>query len=98
MGAVVENDTVFHLKKFAKFLINFKIIKIIIIKNKKYKNLKRLKGWPALPKGVPGHPIIDQGGGWSHPFGRSGVDEPPQSALGVVWPPPKGQKTKQKKS
>jgi hypothetical protein len=68
MGAVVENDTVFHLKKFAKFLINFKIIKIIIIKNKKYKNLKRLKGWPALPKGVAGHPIIGQGGGWSHPW------------------------------
>jgi hypothetical protein len=36
MGVVVENDTVFHLKKFAKFLINLKTIKIIIIKNKKY--------------------------------------------------------------
>jgi hypothetical protein len=98
MGAVVENGTLFHLKKFANFLINLKIIKIIIIKNKKCKNLKKLNGWLALPKGMAGHPIIDQGGGWSHPFGRSGVDEPPQSALGVVWPPPKGQKTKQKKS
>jgi hypothetical protein len=36
MGAVVENGTVFHLKKFANFLINLKIIIIIIIKNKKY--------------------------------------------------------------
>jgi hypothetical protein len=32
-----------------------------------------------------------------HPLGRSGVDEPPQSTLGVVRPPPKGQKRKQKK-
>jgi hypothetical protein len=32
-GAVVKNGTVFHLKRFAKFLINLKIIKIIIIKN-----------------------------------------------------------------
>jgi hypothetical protein len=31
MGAVVENGTVFHFKKFAKFLINLKIIKIKII-------------------------------------------------------------------
>jgi hypothetical protein len=53
MGAVVENGTVFHLKKFANFLINLKIIKIIIIKNKKYKNIKKLKGWPALPKEPP---------------------------------------------
>jgi len=49
MGAVVENGTVSHLKKFANFLINFKIIKIIIIKNKKYKNLKKLKGLGATP-------------------------------------------------
>jgi len=63
MGAVVENGTLFHLKKFAKFLINLKIIKIIIIKNKKYKNLKKIKGWPATPLGNAGHPIIGQGGG-----------------------------------
>jgi hypothetical protein len=46
MGAIVENGTVlyrfsqngtvFHLKEFVNFLINLKIIKIIIIKNKKY--------------------------------------------------------------
>jgi hypothetical protein len=30
MGAVVENNTVFYLKKFPKLLINLKIIKIII--------------------------------------------------------------------
>jgi hypothetical protein len=35
-GSVVENGTVFHLKKFVKLLINLKIIKIIIIKNQKY--------------------------------------------------------------
>jgi len=32
----VKNGTVFQLKKFVKLLINLKIIKIIIIKNKKY--------------------------------------------------------------
>jgi hypothetical protein len=37
MGAVVENGTVFHLKKITKFLINLKIIKKIIIKNKNIK-------------------------------------------------------------
>jgi hypothetical protein len=58
----------FHLKKFAKLLIN---LKIIIIKNKKYKNLKKKKGWPELAKEVAGHPIIGQGGG-CHPLGRSG--------------------------
>jgi hypothetical protein len=47
-----------------------------------------------LPKGVASHPIFGQGGG---SLGRSGVDEPPQSALGVVRPPPKGQKKKRKK-
>jgi hypothetical protein len=36
MSAVMENDIVFHLKKFENFLINLKIKKIIIIKNKKY--------------------------------------------------------------
>jgi hypothetical protein len=44
-----QNGTVFHLKKFTNYLINLKIIKIIIIKNIKYKNLKKLKGWPATP-------------------------------------------------
>jgi hypothetical protein len=29
--------------------------------------------------------------------GRTGVDKPSQSALGVVRPPPKGQKTKKQK-
>jgi hypothetical protein len=58
MGAVVENGTVFHystLKKFVKFLIN---LKIIIIKNKNYKNLKKLKGWPTTPVVFGGGPAI----------------------------------------
>jgi hypothetical protein len=41
MGAVVENGTVFCFKKFAKLLINLKIIKIIIIKNKKILKSKK---------------------------------------------------------
>jgi hypothetical protein len=61
--AVVENGTVSHFKKFANFLINLKIIKIIIIKNKKYKNLKKLKGWSATPLLTKGVAI-----GPSHPF------------------------------
>jgi hypothetical protein len=43
--------------------------------------------WPATP-------LLAKG---NHPLGRSGVDEPPQSALGVVRPLPKGLKTKQNK-
>jgi hypothetical protein len=53
MGVVVENGTVFHfstLKKICNFFLNFKIIKIIIIKNKNYKNIKKLKGWPDHPQ------------------------------------------------
>jgi hypothetical protein len=52
-GAVV-----FHIKKFAKLLINLKIIKIIIIKNKKH------KGWPACPKGWLEPPPWPIWGGW----------------------------------
>jgi hypothetical protein len=54
------NDTVFHLKKFAKLLINLKFIKIIIIKNKKYLKKKK-KGWPDHPQ-RPSHPQIGRMG------------------------------------
>jgi hypothetical protein len=83
MGVVVENGTVSHLKKFVNFLINLKIIKIIIIKNKKYKNLKKLKGWPATPlltMGVAGaNPLADLG--WmNHPIRLWGWSGHPQKA------------------
>jgi hypothetical protein len=70
--------TVFHLKKFAKLLINLKIIKIIIIKNKK----KNIRG------GRPPH--------YWQPPPWLGWTNHPRLALGVVRPPPKGQKTKNK--
>jgi hypothetical protein len=50
------------LKKFAKLLINLKIIKIIIIKKQKYKNLKKQKEWPTLPRGWPATPVGFGGG------------------------------------
>jgi hypothetical protein len=73
-GAIVENKIILfsNYKKISNFLINLKIIKIIIIKNKNYKNLKKLKRWPALPKGWPATPLLA-----SHPLGRSGVVRPP---------------------
>jgi hypothetical protein len=99
----MKNGTVFHLKKFVNFLINLKIIKIIIIKNPKKLKGGRPPPWatsstPAA-KGVVGKRPKNKTKQKSLGFGVAG---PPQRShpqigrMGWSKPPLKGLEIKNK--
>jgi hypothetical protein len=106
----VENGIVFHLKIFAKFLINLKIIKIIIIKSQKYLKKKKkinLRGgwhcprrWPPTPllaKWVAGPPPWPIWGGRTTLVEFGGDPATPKSAVWGGSATPKRPRNQKKK-